>query len=256
MMEEMTLEELKKAEIEILDVIAKFCEERKIKYWIDCGTLIGAIRHKGFIPWDDDIDVGMLRPDYDRFMKEFNDYNPRYKFCCPENTSEWWLAFGKVFNIWTHRGEVDIFFYDNAPDDDYAMIKMFSRRDFLHRMNRMRLGSIFAPVNGNIFRRTLGYAARLILRLFPRYYFVLKLVENSKRYISENTKRVGNFSAWSFAVCDKDVFDSFIDVDFEGKKYKAPVGYDKWLRAFYGDYMQLPPVEQRVQPHYKTIKRE
>ena len=250
-MREMTLEEIKKIDVEILDVIAKFCDERKINYWIDCGTLLGAIRHKGFIPWDDDVDIGMLRPDYDRFMNEFNGYDPRYEFCCFENKSEWPLAFGKVLNR-AGAGQVDVFFYDNAPDDDKALRKMFRRRNFLHKLNSLRRKRIFNPVNGNIFRRMLGHAARFMLRLFPRYYFVKKLIKNSKRYVSEDTKRVGNFSAWDFAYCSKDVFDSFIDVEFEGKKYKAPAGYDKWLRAFYGDYMQLPPVEKRVQKHNFT----
>ena len=100
-MEYMTLEEIRKTDIEILDVIAKFCDERKINYWIDCGTLLGAIRHKGFIPWDDDIDLGMLRPDYDRFMKEFNGYNSRYEFHCFENDSNWIRAFGRVVDTET-----------------------------------------------------------------------------------------------------------------------------------------------------------
>lgn len=272
MMEYMTLEEIRKTEIEILDVIAKFCDERKINYWIDCGTLLGAIRHKGFIPWDDDVDVGMLRPDYDRFMKEFNGYDPGYEFHCFENTPKWIWSYGKVMDTETvmyehdYRQEifkamnygvyVDIFVYDNAPDDDKAMRKMFRRRDFLHHMNNARLKTIFASMKGNMFRGIYGRFGRLILKLFPRYYFVRKLFENSRRYISEDTKRVGNFSAYMPMVCDKDVFDSFIDVEFEGKKYKAPVGYDKWLRAFYGDYMQLPPVEQRVGHHHFTAYRK
>lgn len=267
MMEEMTLEEIKKTEIEILDVIAKFCEERKINYWIDCGTLLGAIRHKGFIPWDDDVDVGMLRPDYDRFMKEFNGYNPKYEFHCPEIESNWIRAFGRVvdtdtmmkyptMNYIAHGICVDVFIYDNAPDDDDIVKKMFRKRNFLYKLHFPRLNSVFSHVRGNIFRKICGHAVRLILKLLPRDYFVKKLVENSRRYISEDTKRVGNFSAYMPMVCDKDVFDSFIDVEFEGKKYKAPVGYDKWLRAFFGDYMQLPPVEQRVRKHNFTAYRK
>ena len=257
-MREMTLEEIRKTEIEILDVIAKFCDERKINYWIDCGTLLGAIRHKGFIPWDDDIDVGMLRPDYERFMNEFNGYNPQYELRCFENDSKWIFSFGKVCDTETFVDEgrrekfgvsVDIFVYDNAPDDDNILRKMLIKRDILNKMNSARLHNILKPTKGNIFRKISVHSVRLILRLFSRYYFVEKLIENSKRYVLEDTKRVGNFSVWGFGYCSKDVFDSFIDVEFEGKKYKAPIGYDKWLRAQYGDYMQLPPVEKRVRTH-------
>ena len=149
-----------------------------------------------------------------------------------------------------------MFIYDNAPDDDETVKKMFRKRDFLYKLHFMRLRRIFAYARGNVFRRMSVYAARLMLRLFPRYYFVKKLVENSRRYISADTKRVAQFSAYSRMICDKDVFDSFIDVEFEGKKYKAPVGYDKWLRAFFGDYMQLPPVEKRVRKHNFTAYRK
>lgn len=261
-MREMTLEEIRKTEIEILDVIAKFCDERNIKYWIDCGTLLGAIRHKGFIPWDDDIDTGMLRPDFDRFRSDFNGYNPRYKFHCFENGGKWPFFFGKVWDTETvininntmlnHGVYVDVFIYDNAPDDDKALKIMFMKRDFLNLINQGRSSNILKYTKGNVFRRAFVYAARLILRLFPTYYFLKKFLENSRRYISEDTKRVAQFSAYAHMVCDKDVLYSFIDVEFECKKYKAPVGYDKWLRAFYGDYMQLPPVERRVRTHNFT----
>ena len=83
-MHELSLDELRKIQIEILDVVVKFCDDHEINYWLDCGTLIGAIRHKGYIPWDDDIDIGMLRPDYEKFMKLFNEENTRYKFMCYE----------------------------------------------------------------------------------------------------------------------------------------------------------------------------
>ena len=71
-MREIGVNELKLIQLEILDVVAKFCEERGINYWLNAGTLLGAVRHKGYIPWDDDIDLGMLRPDYDRFISEFD----------------------------------------------------------------------------------------------------------------------------------------------------------------------------------------
>ncbi len=86
-------------------------------------------------------------------------------------------------------------------------------------------------------------------------YYVRKIVENSRRYISEDTKRVGDFVGWYNSVCSKDAFSSFVDVEFEGRTYKAPAGYDECLRALYGDYMQLPPVEQRKSHHiFKAYK--
>ena len=90
------IEEVKQIQLGILDVVADFCDQNQIQYWIDSGTLLGAIRHKGYIPWDDDIDVGMLREDYDRFTKLFNEKNDRFQFCCIENSPEFFVPHGKV----------------------------------------------------------------------------------------------------------------------------------------------------------------
>ena len=76
------IDEVKQIQLEILDVVADFCSRNQIQYWIDSGTLLGAIRHHGYIPWDDDIDVGMLREDYDRFSELFNQMDWKYKFVC------------------------------------------------------------------------------------------------------------------------------------------------------------------------------
>ena len=91
------------------------------------------------------------------------------------------------------------------------------------------------------------------MRIYYKIFFPLNnielMVKNAKRYANEETLRVGNFASFAPMVCDKSVFDSFIEVEFEGRLYKAPVGYDQWLRSFYGEYMQLPPVEKRVSHH-------
>ena len=128
-MQRIDSKELKKIQLEILDAATSFCEQNGIRYWLDCGTLLGAIRHKGYIPWDDDVDLGMLREDYDRFLTLFNRENSKYKFVCIENSPDFYLAHGKVCDTETLLYEpdengyklhvnIDIFVYDNAPNDD------------------------------------------------------------------------------------------------------------------------------------------
>ena len=102
-----TKEEMKKIQINILDDVSKFCDENNIKYWIDCGTLLGAIRHKGYIPWDDDIDIGMLREDYDKFIKLYNSKKSKYKLKCIELDKTYEYPFGKVIDTDTILYEPD-----------------------------------------------------------------------------------------------------------------------------------------------------
>lgn len=251
-------QELKKIQLEILDIVAEFCQQNQIQYWLDSGTLLGAIRHKGYIPWDDDIDLGMLRKDYDRFSELFNRENSRYKFICVENTPSFYLPHGKVCDTTTLLYEpdengyrsainIDIFVYDNAPDCDAVVSKMYDIRDSLRKKHWYQ--SMPVPKTDSFIKRTLKHLRQTVYRIRYPKNLVLKMVSNSKRYALFETKRVGNFTAFTRMSCDKRVFDSFIDVEFEGKKYKAPVGYDEWLRSFYGDYMTLPPEEKRVSHH-------
>ena len=245
-MRKVELEELKQTQLEILDVVAKFCEENQIKYWLDSGTLLGAIRHKGYIPWDDDIDVGMLRPDYDKFIKLFNEKNTRYKFHCLENDLTFMLAFGKVFDtgslLYDSAGQIlklainiDIFPYDNAPDDDKIVEEMFNVKDSFYRKDKKNYDRRVWPIfffkpRGNILRRFLVYSLRIMYKLIPIYFFTgfrREMINNLRRFDNQNTKRVGSFAGVYKMVCDKRVFNDFIDVEFEGRKYKAPVGYDE-----------------------------
>lgn len=250
-------EELKKIQLQILDVVSAFCEEYHINYWLDCGTLLGAIRHKGYIPWDDDIDIGMLRPDYDRFMKLFNEKNKKYQFKSIENDRSFCYAYGKVLDMDTVLYEpdkngvklainIDVFVYDNVPDDDRALRRMFRKRnlynfcDYFHRINKP---------HGNWMKKLGIFMIQTALLPFPNNYFCVKKNKNAKKYLNRNTKRVGNVSAGDYAYWDKDILQEFTYAEFENKKYRIPVEYDKYLREFYGNYMELPPEEKRVTHH-------
>lgn len=257
-MRKLELNRVREIQLEILEKVAAFCDTNKIKYWIDCGTLLGAIRHKGFIPWDDDVDVGMLREDYDQFSKIFNQESSRYQFVCIENTPDFFVPHGKVIDTTTvlyepdEQGEktavnVDIFVYDNAPNEDALVAEMFAKRDRLRK--RYTRQHFVAAHEKNLIKKL----AKLVLRTYFRAFYPLNcmelMVENAMRYACEETTRVGNFTSFAPMICDKNVFASFIEVEFEGRKFKAPVGYDQWLRSFYGEYMQLPPIEKQVSHH-------
>ena len=270
-------DELKQLELDILDYVAKFCDEHEITYWLDFGTLIGAIRHKGYIPWDDDIDISMMRADYNKFIKLFTSAQTgKYKMRCMENDPNCGLLFGKIRNTETllfdhqkisgepntlkikankHLGVyIDIFIYDNAPEDDNELKKIFRKRNFYRKITQLRTKK--RRPQGNFFRRTCSYAVRLLSKIIfsplPINYFAKKAAKIFQKYELFPAKRVACFTTSYSAAIDKHVFDSFIDVDFEGRKYKAPSGYDELLRAYYGDYMQLPPVEERTSKHELT----
>lgn len=265
-MREMTLDEVKRTQMEILDFTADFCERNGICYWIDSGTLLGAIRHKGYIPWDDDIDIGMLREDYDRFVKAFRDDCGRFRLLCTENDPGFYLPHGKVCDTSTVLYEpdengfklavnVDVFVYDNAPDDDKELEKMYDARDRYRRICTIK--SLCVGGEKNAVKRILKQLRRVAYRMFFPGISVQSMIDNSKKHASEETGRVGNFTAFTRMSCSKKVFDSFIDVEFEEKMYKAPIGYDEWLTSFYGNYMELPPVEKRVAHHlYKAYTEE
>ena len=258
-MKKINLNELKKIQLEILNTVDKFCKKNKINYWLDCGTLLGAIRHSGYIPWDDDIDIGMLREDYDKFLKTFNQSNTKYQLSALEIDKNYYFAFGKVVDTTTLLYEpdetgiksnvyIDVFVYDNAPDDDKKVEKMYQKRDFY---NKLRIAQLYPNLydHESLIKKIMRLFLKIYLKFLPKNYYTKKCIQNSKRYMNEKTKRVGNFTSAAKIICDKHIFNSFIDVTFENRKYPAPVGYDEWLKSFYGDYMKLPPKEKQVSNH-------
>ena len=252
-------DELRQIQLQILNQVSTYCERENIRYWLDCGTLLGAIRHKGFIPWDDDIDIGMLREDYEKFITNFNKVNNRYRCWTMNNTHNFPIPFAKVMDLNTELYEpdkksgikmcinIDVFPYDNAPEEEKLLNDMYNTRD---KYISMYTKSVFPKWEGDgRIKRITRYILYMFLRFIPRQFLVNKINNNIMRYRDAETKYVGNFTSYSRILCNKEIFDSFIDVEFEGKKYKAPAGYDAWLKAFYGDYMKLPSEEQQISHH-------
>lgn len=198
----------------------------------------------------------MLREDFDAFITTFNANNSRYRVICNEVQKDCYYPYAKVLDTNTVLYEpdenglklsvnIDIFVYDVTPGEKQAK-KQYDRRDMFAKLNVWQF--LYYPSKNRFKRivRTLIYRG---LRLFPKGYFASRIVKNSKKYAKTDAQMVGNFTAISRILCDKSVFNSFIQKEFEGREYPVPVGYDAWLKTFYGDYMQLPPVEKRVTHH-------
>lgn len=252
-------EELKKYQLDILNATVGFCKQNNINYWLDFGTLLGAIRHKGFISWDDDIDISMLRSDYDKFLELFNRCNERYKVYSYENNKKFYFAYAKIIDTATVLYEpddhgkklsvnIDLFVYDNAPEEDKKCKQILRRRNFYNNCEFARYHR--GKAKGNIIRRMAVVLLKIFSNCFPKDFFVKKVIKNAKRYERFNTDRVCDFcgSTDNF-ICPRAIISDFQDGLFEGRMYKIPKDYDKLLQLEYGDYMQLPPPEKRISTH-------
>ena len=260
-MREIDVEELKKIQIEILDEFDAFCRKHGLYYWLDYGTLIGAIRHKGYIPWDDDVDIGMLREDYEKAAVLFNqESNGLYRFFTPENNDQHRYSIGKLVKTNTVLYEygfegvktgvyVDVFPYDNCPVSEPEKNKIFRKRDFLGRVRRLQL-PIRAEIKG--IKRICYIAGSSVMKVVPGNSIEKKLDKNARKYENLDAEKVCLFVDpydEKKLTIPKKTFQHLIEVEFENKMYFAPAEYDYWLSAYYGEYMTLPPVEERKGHH-------
>lgn len=255
-MKEIDVEELKQIQINILKYVDKFCKENDIKYWIDYGTLLGAVRHKGYIPWDDDIDISMLREDYEKFIKLSSKMDPKYKFFCYETDENCSLPYGKVLDTSTVLYEpnlkygqklavfIDVFAVDSVPNDTKIVQKMYKKYQKYRKLNNLQVNKNFYVKEKEKYN-FIRYPFHMIFQLLPRRFFTKKGIKLYKKYINYDTDYVAVLDK----ICKKSLLDSMIELEFEGEKFMAPKEYDLRLKLVYGDYMKLPPIEEQVTHH-------
>jgi lipopolysaccharide cholinephosphotransferase len=258
-MKELDAGQMKEVQLEILKSLNRFCNENDIHYFLSGGTLLGAIRHKGYIPWDDDIDLAMPRKDYERFLSTYSD--ARFKVYSLKTARHCRFPFAKVYDTKTSVFEgaykkkaefglnIDIFPLDVAPDDDVAMGKMLKRSRFYQQLLKVKLSRISSQWS---FSRNLEIAGgRILLFPFSTGYFSSKIDTIAQSCSSGKTARRGCM-VWGYKereILDNAVFASSVPVEFEKLVFPAPVLYDTYLSSLYGDYMQLPPEEKRMTHH-------
>lgn len=249
-----SLEELKRIELDILKCVDKYCRDNDLRYSLGGGTMLGAIRHKGFIPWDDDIDIMMPRPDYDKFVKGFSGYHPDLICGIYETDSSWPYAFCKVYNnktYWKEHGYrkglgvfIDVFPIDGYPSGKYK------RKFYILKLEVLKRLLYIKSQNCENWKRVLSKP----FIFFVPFSFLQKQIKSMlQRYPYEKSKFAGaSVGAYAEEECyPRYVFDEYMDVDFEGIPFMCISKYDIYLKQHYGDYMKLPSMEDREFRHLR-----
>lgn len=260
---EISVNQLKNLQLAILQTIHNFCRNNKIRYSLCGGSLIGAVRHNGYIPWDDDIDIMMPRPDYERFFELFNQKqkSTSLQFITCFNDKQYFQPFGKVVDIRTFMTNaydrpldnlgvnVDVFPCDGLPNDECERNKYWKKIAKAKNLN-----TLFYQKNNDKEHGIKKIIRRIffsIFKVFPANFYAKKLNKMAMRNIFDSSEYVACsiFGYGRKEEMPKSVFDNFVELDFEGMKFKAMCGYETYLSNLYGDYMQLPPAEKRVAKH-------
>lgn len=258
------MKKLKSVEMEILKHFIDVCKKLKINYFVVQGTLLGAVRHKGFIPWDDDIDIGMLRKDYEIFLSKAQSLLPEEYFVQTYKTDPGYPhGFLKIRDSRTlflettcknlkinHGIFIDVFPFDYYPENFFKK-KIYELKKLVLRY-RIR-DSLYIPTDKeknimNIVRKILKTISKII-------YPSLEIALEKQSQLYQSTKKsnyvINSGGPWGKKECIPIAwFEKYIYLEFEGISVNAPYCYDEYLTHVYGDYMTLPSVEKRVSHHF------
>ncbi len=251
------LKKLHQVEVDMLKEIDEFCKKNDITYFLIYGSLLGSIRHKGFIPWDDDLDIGMFREDYEKFIKIFPQTNksPMYVQCM-ENDPNYWLSFAKIRKSNTLMLEennkdlninseifIDVFPFDKAKDGGYKKI--------IIRANIIRIitSTIHVKRKTGKLKNCQHKAFVTLFRILPvklLYKIEKKLL--MKDYKKDTSHRVCYFTVYPVRTeyMNENIFLPVSRGEFEKEKFNIINKPEEFLKNIYGDYMKLPPVSKRV----------
>ena len=247
-------EEIKEVELGVMDYIHNLCQKENINYSLAYGTLLGAVRHKGYIPWDDDVDISLKRDEYDKlYQAVLRDNDPIYKVVSWENDARYPYPFYRVYDARTVYENnyiendidlgicVDVFPFDYYADVNKEMVKL----DTYRRLSVYTLYGIHSKNAGlkNIIRYLLVLVFRLTrVKTWNKKMNLLSMQANdndSIDYLMENKRTSTKF--------EKTLLDKVMDSPFEDRTYKIPEASHQILSAIYGDdFMEIPPVEKRV----------
>ena len=249
----------KEIQLNILESFVNFCNENHIQYSLGGGTLLGAVRHNGYIPWDDDIDVMMPRKDYEVFLTKYKNNN--FEILDYETVKDYYYPFAKIVDKRTKLIEhnykhiekmgiyIDVFPIDYLPSNSNKIAKIFSK------YKKYDKAITFYRTEGSIKNST--SVLKKILKIITYCYYKNRLI--CKMYIKK-MNNLGLKEKSEYVACisgrylEKEIMpatyiENYVDASFERLKCKIPSGYDLYLTKHYGNYMELPPKEKQIAGH-------
>lgn len=256
------LQHLQKVILSITKDIDKLCRENDIEYYLMGGSCIGAVRHKGFIPWDDDLDIIMSRENYDNFLRICKSNLNKEKYFLQEGLKDWPLNFSKIRlnGTYLHEPEdeyaptdkhgiyVDIFFMENVPNSALlARIQYFLSKFNLSYLLSKRL------------YRSASRKQKLLMALSApmKIKFIRQWVYKILHHLSEKSSdRYGFYygrTRFNTSITPKSIYGNPTYVQFEDIKLPIPENYHEYLTQMFGDYMTLPPEDQRQGLHMLSV---
>ena len=263
-----SIDQYKSHLLKLFEKFVSFCEDYSINYFCTGGTMLGAVRHHGLIPWDDDIDLFMMREDYEKLISLKSELKQRNIGIEGIQCNDQFAVFLKIWDMNTTLWEfeeipyvygvfIDIFPLDYSDDTQAQFLKKYKKRRRLYLLYQLsQMNFSVKTIKNRLLQKDYKFVTKEIMSLMvPRIFrgaIRSMLLKEDRR----NQKPQGRFLAsyygdyWEREYLKKEWFDNFVLVDFETFKAKIPVGYDGYLSQIYHDYMKLPPKEKQITHHY------
>ena len=262
-MKKLTTTEVKEIELKMLNSFHQFCEENNLTYYLAYGTLLGAVRHKGFIPWDDDIDIYMIRKDYEYVINNFNKKikDETIGVISIKQNDKFYVPFAKIINNKTFVSEkvtekcpigvwIDIFPLDNMSSKYKKALLLIKKVRFFKILNLIKVYTFKGRAKNfyEFLEKTICKLVKKIIFFIKNKDIITKIDKLSQKYNNEeNSKYIGYVAEFiGNNIMQKEWFKERVLLDFEGYKFWCPKEYDKVLKFCFGDYMKLPPENKRV----------
>lgn len=271
-MKELSLREIQMVEFEVLQKLGELCDKLNLRYYLFYGTLLGAVRHQGFIPWDDDVDLAMPRPDYEILLdycaKHAEELAP-YRLMTCRSEKQYIYPISRLCDTRYHVDYegvveyglglfVDIYPLDgcgNTPEEAAAAHQNTRKAQTL--VSLAGSNKYKPSLSGGLIRSVAKFFGYCYAKLMGAQYFTVKADKIARSVDFDKSKYISCTVWFGIPRCwEKPLFDPAETLTFEGHSFPVPANTDELLRQWYKDYMQLPPEEDRVAHHYYTAYRK